>query len=317
MARSERRAGKNWWMPPLLFVLILFACAADPRLDAGLAAPGPCAVSSQTVEVDGRRTLLTYPSQERCGEEIVAPYPAIAFAHGFTMFGLFDGARDNRGHGEHLSSWGYVVAIPGLPDDFDTRYTAMQDTLSWLEEEASDESSALYQRVDVERLAVAGHSLGGATVLALASRDTRVRAVVALDPVYHTGGPGGGEALWDPAEDGPRIAVPTGILGAPASDCNADADYARIYPEIGATHKASYTLVGGSHCDFNDPGGALCGVICSPADPARAELSQAYMTAWFNYYLHLDDGSYEQLYGETADADVREGRIEREAHTEP
>jgi hypothetical protein len=111
--------------------------------------------------------------------------------------------------------------------------------------------------------------------------------------------------------------VPTGILGAPGSSCNADADYARIYPWIGAPHKASFMLVGGSHCDFSDPGNAFCGMVCGSRDPARTDLSQAYMTAWFNYYLYLDTASYDRLYGQAADADVDAGRIERELHTEP
>jgi pimeloyl-ACP methyl ester carboxylesterase len=171
--------------------------------------------------------------------------------------------------------------------------------------------------VDTDRLAAAGHSLGGTTALALAGQDPRIQAVVALDPVYHTGGPGGGDALWDPEAEGPGIRVPAGILGAPGSSCNADADYARIYPWVGATHKASYTLVGGSHCDFTDPGHSYCGLICGPADPARTDLGQKYMTAWLNYYLYLNTGSYGELYGAGANADVEDGLIERRVDTAP
>ena len=268
--------------------------------------------------MDGDLTVhLIYPSDTTCGGSLRAPYPAIAFAHGFSMFGLSDGVQDNLGNGEHLASWGYVVAIPALPDDFDARYAAIQEVLSYLEQETHNEDSALYDKVDSTRLALAGHSLGGATALALASQDTRVRAVVALDPVYHTGGPGGGEELWAPEEQGPQIVVPTGILGAPGSSCNADADYARIYPWVGATHKASFMLVGASHCDFADPGNAFCDMVCGSSDPARTQLSQAYMTAWFNYYLYLDTASYDRLYGASSDADVENGLIGRQLDTAP
>jgi hypothetical protein len=123
--------------------------------------------------------------------------------------------------------------------------------------------------------------------------------------------------MWDPETEGPGIEVPAGILGAPASSCNADADYTRIYPWVGATHKASYTLVGGSHCDFADPGASFCGIVCGQAAPARTELSQTYMTAWFNYYLYLDTASYDHLYGASADADVEGGLIERQIDTAP
>jgi dienelactone hydrolase len=279
---------------------------------------GPCALSSRAVTVGGDLTThLAYPRDATCGAGITSPYPAVAFAHGFSMFGLSNGAQDNLGNGEHLASWGYVVAIPELPDDFEARTAAMQQVLSYLETEATSEGSVLYRVVDTDRLAAAGHSLGGATALALASRDPRIKAVVALDPVYHTGGPGGGEEVWDPEMEGPGIEMPAGILGAPGSSCNADADYARVYPWIGATHKSSYTLVGGSHCDFNDPGSRFCGLICGSADPARTDLSQKYMTAWFNYYLYLRTGSYDDLYGAGANADVETGLIQRQTDTAP
>ena len=324
----------------LLILTILGLGWQASILETGLAAAGPiatqlgergpCAISSSIVTIDGELTTHLYvpvgagPSRPlECAPGIAAPYPAIAFAHGFSMFGLTNGAQDNAGNGEHLASWGYVAAIPELPDDFEARLAAMQRVLSYLETEAALEGSALYQRVDPDRLAAAGHSLGGATALALAARDARLRAVVALDPVYHTGGFGGeGDALWDPEAEAPRIAIPAGILGAPASSCNAGADYADIYPWVGATHKASYTLVGGSHCDFTDPGNPLCGWICGPADPARTDLSQKYMTAWFNYYLYPrasehTDHSYSALYGAESEADVDAGRIERQVDTAP
>jgi dienelactone hydrolase len=280
---------------------------------------GPCLLSRETVVIDGDLTAhLYFPTADACSAGIAAPYPAIAFAHGFSMFGLSNGAQDNAGNGEHLASWGYVVAIPELPDDFTVRLEAMQEVLSYLETEAVSEGSVLYQRVDTERLAVVGHSLGGATALALAGRDARVKAVVALDPVYHTGGFGGeGEVLWNPEVEAPRIAIPTGILGAPSSSCNAGADYADIYPWVGATHKASYTLVGGSHCDFNDPGNRFCGLLCGQADPARTGLSQKYMTSWFNYYLYLRANEYTYLYGAESEADVDAGHIVRRVDTAP
>jgi dienelactone hydrolase len=307
---------KTWLLVLLIITVAWLAAAIQPGTAMQTGEQGPCAISSRAVTVGSDLTThLAYPRDVTCEAGITAPYPAVAFAHGFSMSGLSNGALDNLGNGEHLASWGYVVAIPELPDDFEARISAMQQVLSYLEAEATSEGSFLYRKVDTDRLAAAGHSLGGATALALASRDPLVQAVVALDPVYHAGGPGGGDAVWDPEAEGPGIKVPAGVLGAPGSSCNADADYARIYPWIGATHKASYTLVGGSHCDFNDPGNPLCGLICGSADPARTNLGQKYMTAWFNYYLYLDTGSYDDLYGALADADVENGLIQQQTDT--
>jgi len=84
---------------------------------------------------------------------------------------------DNAGNGEHLASWGYVVAIPVLLDGVEGQIADMQAVLSYLKE-SNAADSFLFQKADVDRLAVAGHSFGGATVLALAARDVRVKAVV-------------------------------------------------------------------------------------------------------------------------------------------
>jgi dienelactone hydrolase len=212
------------------------------------------------------------------------------------------------------------VAIPRLPDDAEGRIADMQDVLSYLETETNTSGSFLYHKVDTNRFAVAGHSFGGATVLALAARDDRVKAVVALDPVYHQGGPGENPEIWDHDGEGPDITAPTCILGAPSSNCNSEADYAEIYPFVGATHKAEFFIVGASHCDFMDPGDPLnlCSVFCDgDTDPARTQLVQKYMTAWFNYYVHYDTDYYDYVYGTEADSDIASGHIERQVDTAP
>jgi dienelactone hydrolase len=280
---------------------------------------GPCVWSTQTVSIGGSlETDLYYPADATCGTGLGAPYPGLAFAHGWSIFGWSDGPAENAGNGQHLASWGYVVAIPTLADDAEERIAQMADVLDYLEQQATVPSSVLFQRVDTERLAVVGYSLGGATVLALTARDARVKAVVALDPVYHEGGPSGeGDPVWDPGAEAPSIAVPTGILGAPPSTCNADSDYLDIYPLVGAVHKASFRLVGASHCDFPDPGNAFCGFTCGAADASRTRLSQKYMTAWLNYYLQLQPEYYAYLFGAQAEADVAAGTIERQVDTAP
>jgi dienelactone hydrolase len=283
--------------------------------------PGPCAVTSQVVDINAElETHIHYPTGDQCGDGIAVPYPAVAFAHGFSMFGLTNGAADNAGHGEHLASWGYIVAIPVLPDDVEERIADMKDVFSYLEGQTGTPGSFLYHKVDTDRFAVAGHSFGGATVLALAAQDARVKAVVALDPVYHQGGPGENPEIWDHDVEGPKIAAPTCVLGAPSSNCNSEADYAEIYLFIGATHKAQFLIAGASHCDFSDPGNALCYWVCDGSeDPTglRPQLIQKYMTAWFNYYMYYDTAYYDYLYGSEADADIADSLIECQLDTAP
>ncbi len=287
----------------LLFPLLLLARQTYGEVDPENL--GPCSILSQEVVISGMTTVIFHPQSGTCANDMTNPFPAVVFAHGFSMFGISDGASENLANGEHLASWGYVVAIPSLPDDADARSDVLMATLDFLQSATKDPKSFLFQKVDPKRLVTAGHSLGGATALAVAARDERVQAVLALDPVYHTGGfIGEGDPIWDPVAEGSKITVPVGILGAPASSCNAEADYADIFPLLGAKHKASYHLVGASHCVFSDPGSSFCGWICDGiVSEQMTTLSQKYMTAWFNYYVQLQPLYYDYLYGPYAQAD--------------
>jgi predicted dienelactone hydrolase len=308
---------------PLLLVLPLFWVRADAerQLLRDPTEVGPCAVSRQLVHIGGDlQTYVFYPSQAECGAGVAAPYPGIALAHGFSMFGLINMALGHEGDGLHLASWGYVVAIPVLPDDPEGRVADIQTVLSYLEEQTETPGSFLDGLVDNRRLALAGHSFGGATVLTVAARDARVKAVVAMDPVHHQGGPFGGDVppFWDPEAEAPLIQAPTCILGAPSSNCNSECDYLEVYPFVGSVHKAQLIISGASHCDFMDPGYAACTLFCDgDTDHARTLLAQKYTTAWFNYYLHEDTASFDYLYGSQAAADIAAGSIQAQVDTAP
>jgi dienelactone hydrolase len=304
-------------LPGAVLVLLLLGTLAQAQSVTDPGTSGPCTTSSQVVAVNGPLTTTVY-YPINCGTWASAPYPGIAFAHGFSLFGLTDGMADNAGNGQHLAGWGYVVAVPKLPDDAETRVTNLREVLTYLEAQTDTLGSFLYQKVDVNRLATAGHSLGGSTALATAARDSRVKAVVGLDPVNHGGAPGQTQEVWNAAAEAPLISMPAGILGSPGSSCNDDADYAAIYAYIGATHKASYLLAGVSHCVFAIPGNQFCTFTCSgTVDAAKQLLVKRYTTAWFNYYLLYKTEDYTYLYGAQSDADVTAGLIERQVSTAP
>ncbi|MBC7251377.1 MAG: hypothetical protein H5T62_13950, partial [Anaerolineae bacterium] len=157
-------------------LLWLTGYTPQPQAAAAPDLPGPCEIEHQQVTVSGQETHIYYPTS--CDGGVSAPYPGIAFAHGFSMFGLSNGAAENEDHGEHLASWGYVVAIPRLTDDVDERIADITALLTYLETETDSPGSFLYQKVDANRLGLAGHSFGGATVLAVGAQDTRVKAIV-------------------------------------------------------------------------------------------------------------------------------------------
>jgi pimeloyl-ACP methyl ester carboxylesterase len=202
---------------------------------------GPCEVERISLGIHGNQTAVFLPVEGSCESWSKAPFPGLVFAHGFTMMGFSDGVAEIEGHGEHLASWGYWVAIPALPDDAKSRTAEYRSVIDFLLLATSQASSPFYQKIDPQRLAAAGYSLGGATALAASARDERIQTAIALDPVYHEGGfSGEGDPIWNPEVEGKKIEIPTGILGSPANSCNSHADYAEIYDFLGSMHKAAY-----------------------------------------------------------------------------
>lgn len=315
---SKRRPATIVWFVVLIALVSLVSLFTKAQPAPNPGDPGPCVTDWQPITHNNVEVDIYFPNGS-CDAYASSPYPAVVFAHGFSMFGLSDGAAENQGNGQHLASWGYVVAIPSLPDDTEERTGILLDAVDLLLMESANVSSFLYEKIDTARLAVAGYSLGGSTALSAASRDGRIKAVVALDPVYHAGGLGGeGEMVWDPTIEAPGINVPTAVLGAPADSCNAEADYSEIYPLVGAAHKAQYHLVDASHCVFADPGSSFCGLTCDGTiDPTMTRLSRKLMTAWFNYYLQEKTEFYDYLFGDQLSADIAAYKIIFKAATYP
>jgi len=86
-----------------------------------------------------------------------------------------------------LASYGYVVVAIGElqmfaqhDKDQHTPSSMVQQALDWICQQAADPSSVYYNKVDIERIAAAGHSCGGAQVLANAA-DPRLKTYLILN----------------------------------------------------------------------------------------------------------------------------------------
>jgi dienelactone hydrolase len=161
--------------------------------------------SSRAIHLAGGRTqpraLLTvvrYPAVGAPGDGDVfgaraapGPFPLVVFGHGF--------ATTPTLYARLLQSWaraGYVVAAPvfplenanapGGPDESDlvNQPTDMSFVISRLLAQSASASGSFHGLIDPAQVAVAGHSDGAETALALAYsrkfRDRRVRAAVIL-----------------------------------------------------------------------------------------------------------------------------------------
>jgi pimeloyl-ACP methyl ester carboxylesterase/fibronectin type 3 domain-containing protein len=299
-----------------VLVLVLYTVGAEPLQDPGQ--PGPYTTSSITITTTNPSTgsiLVTdlyLPGSGGGVDPSGAPYPTMVFAHGFMA-----SPSGYVGYGEHLGSWGYIVAIPDFPDEaHETRASDIQHLFSYLEAENSNEASLFFQKIDADRFGLAGHSLGGLSTMMVASRDARINmAGVPLDPAGSELNP------WDYGAELANITAPLVVIGAPAQLCNNQAEYNDMYPYIGATHRAKFIISDGSHCDFLNTDDtrqtALCGILCGAYSPERSAIAERYTTAWFNYYLRLNTDYYTYLYGAEADADIQAGIISRTVDTAP
>jgi hypothetical protein len=122
MSKIANKPARLWLVIATVTLVCLVGGPDRMRAVINPGQAGPCTALSQTVTINGSQSATVhYLSETTCGSGPSAPYPSIVFSHGFSMFGLSDGAADNAGNGEHLAGWGYVVAIAALDDDTETR----------------------------------------------------------------------------------------------------------------------------------------------------------------------------------------------------
>ena len=133
---------------------------------------GALGLRQYDTEIAGMRAQVHHPDGE-------GPYPALVFSPG-------GGARSFQGYrpyGRWYGSWGYITVIVAFDDDAaDERAPKVSKVLDWLIEEKGREGAPLEGLVDVERLAVGGHSRGGNAAIRAARRDKRVTACLAFAP---------------------------------------------------------------------------------------------------------------------------------------
>jgi predicted dienelactone hydrolase len=191
--------------------MMLSACGSDPRTTAGYVAAGSHGIGLRNFTfVDSSRPTMAnhdysgaptrtlpvdvwYPSATAGGptrDDAVAPgrWPLVIHSHGF-----MDNRKGEGYLGEHLASWGYVVAAldyplsnGGAPGGPTVRDTPNQPgDLSFVIDSLLADPT-LGPAIDPARIGASGLSLGGLTTL-LATfhprfRDARIKAALAMAP---------------------------------------------------------------------------------------------------------------------------------------
>ncbi len=225
----------------------------DPTTTSLEAPTGPFDVATTVVARDdvsdfGGATVY-YPTARDEGT-----FGAVAISPGYT--------GDQSGiawYGPRLASQGFVVITIDTvaPKDYpDRRGDQLLAALDWLTTD-----SPVRDRVDPDRLAVMGHSMGGGGSLEAATDRPSLRAAVPLTP-------------WDRDTTWPEVTTPTLIVAAQDDDTASPQEHALpFYGSLTNTRERAYLeLAGADHLA-----------------PARPDTTiAAYVIAWLKLFVDDD-----------------------------
>jgi dienelactone hydrolase len=232
-----------------------FQRGPNPTESALLAAGGPYAISSTGVVFAsgfGGGTIY-YPTTTGDGT-----FGGVVVAPGFLASSANYAALAQR-----VASHGFVVFAINTTTIFDIPQSRGQQILAALNYLTGQ--SSVRNRVDPNRLAVAGHSMGGGGTLEAARQRPSLQAAVPLQP-------------WHTTSNWSGIRVPTMIVGAQADTIAPVATMSEpFYQSIPASSEKAYAeLAGASHFAGNS----------NPAYQGRS------MVVWLKRYVD-DDTRYE------------------------
>lgn len=154
-------------------------------------------ITPDSAEVPGRAIFATWPTAQAprdSGDGSVAPgrWPVVIFAHA-NHCKTCESYRSYQLLHHHWSSWGYLVLSvddsqangeAGNAQNIRERAATQRSALEALRVINADPDHPLYQRVDLDRVVLAGHSRGGgASLLNAADEAAGVRAAMSIQGV--------------------------------------------------------------------------------------------------------------------------------------
>lgn len=246
-----------------LAVVILVSCGCEW--------PAASDAPFTVVHEYGRREAVTgfhvaydviYPAVGKGGE---GPFPGIVLTHGF--------ARNKKFHREtaqDLAARGFVVMTPnmisllqGEPAQL-RNVDALAGHVAWLRTRANDANDPLHGVLDPARIALVGHSAGGAVsfeaAVKLADGGEAVQGLALLDAVPWS-------RTITLAGDLPAMAAAS--FRSEPGDCNANGQVLDLLGAM-AFSVSDVRIVGATHCDPESPTNIICRLPCGgTSDDAR------------------------------------------------
>ena len=212
------------------------------------------------------------------------PWPAVVLNHGF--------ARDHthqRNNALYLAERGVVVLTPDMGCLLGGEDAQLQNIVdlvgevAWMAERSATPGDALNGVLDPARIGLAGHSAGGAVSFEAAidaqSTPTPVAAVCLMDAVP-----------WDRtiARAAEFPALPFACWRSEPEPCNADGEVRFLLNRLSFPTE-DVLIVGGTHCDPENPSDAACALACGCSAPERQSLYQQFLYLFVRDTLHAPD----------------------------
>lgn len=277
------------WAGSALCLVLLSACAVTTNTGTTTDT-----ISIYSLSVDGPYGVHTYTSVPDVAEfgaatvyyplDVEGPIGAVAVAPGFT-----ERQRHINWWGPRLASHGYAVLVfdTNEPRDNPTlRANALIAAVRLLKAENNRPGSPLQGQVDVNKLAIMGHSMGGGgALLAANAHSDEIQAAIPLTP-------------WQPEGKFDQISVPTLVIAGAADRIAPIAAHA--WPHYQSipwdTTRVYLEVADGNH------------FIANSGQNDNAMLGR-YAIAWLKLYLDGDERYREFIYGDAQAIDS--GRLSR------
>jgi pimeloyl-ACP methyl ester carboxylesterase len=206
------------------------------------------------------------------------PWPTVVLNHGFARNKAYQ-----RNNALYMAQRGILVMTPDMVSLLGGESAQLQniantlDHVEWLRQRAADPDDLLFGLIDPDRMALAGHSAGGAVSFeaAIDSQASAgpVAAVVLLDAVP-----------WDRTIERAGQMQPLALasLRSEPSACNRNGQVLDVLQGLSFPVR-DVRIINATHCDPENPSDCLCGITCGPASPSGKALYQELM------YLSLRD----------------------------